>query len=74
MVVVAGLMEKEREVLSIVEELGDMPSKSSPRGDDDGNEIGVNKTIPRAAESCHGTALFWNRISGDILLAAFPII
>lgn len=40
MVVVASLMEKEREVLSIVEELGDMPSKSSPRGDDDGNEIG----------------------------------
>ncbi len=37
MVVVAGLMEKEREVLSIVEELDDMPSNSSPRGDDDGN-------------------------------------
>ncbi len=40
MVVVAGLMEKEREVLSIVEELDDMPSNSSPRGDNDGDEIG----------------------------------
>ncbi len=40
MVVVTGLIEKEREVLSIVAELDDMPSNSNPRGDDDGNEIG----------------------------------
>lgn len=40
MVVVTGLIEKEREVLSIVAELDGMPSNSSPRGDDDGNEIG----------------------------------
>ncbi len=38
--IVAGLIEKEREVLSIVEELDDMPSNSSPRGDNDGNKIG----------------------------------
>jgi len=40
MEIVASLMEKEREILSIVEELDEMHSNSSPRGDINGNKTG----------------------------------